>query len=76
LISGDCTTSCNASGQYLDQFEEIVRYSLPKGQSLAALFAESIQGVGGTVQFPKGFLTKAFDRTRELGGVCVSDEVG
>ena len=53
----------------------MVKYSLPKGPSLAAFFAESIQGVGGTVQFPKGYLAKAFDRTRELGGVCVSDEV-
>jgi alanine-glyoxylate transaminase/(R)-3-amino-2-methylpropionate-pyruvate transaminase len=52
-----------------------VKYSLPKGPSLAAFFAESIQGVGGTVQYPNGFLAKAFERTRELGGLCVSDEV-
>ena len=45
------------------------------GPSLAAFFAESIQGVGGSVQFPKGFIKSAFDRTRELGGVCISDEV-
>ena len=74
-MPGDCTTECKASGQYMGQFEEVVKYSLPKGPSLAAFFAESIQGVGGTVQFPKGFLAKAFERTRELGGLCVSDEV-
>ena len=45
------------------------------GPSLAAFFAESIQGVGGSVQFPKGYLKAAFDRTKELGGVCISDEV-
>lgn len=61
--------------QYLEQLEEVVRYSLPKGKSVAAIFAESIQGVGGSVQFPKGYLARAFDRVRELGGVCVSDEV-
>ena len=27
------------------------------------------------MQFPKGFVKAAFDRTRELGGVCISDEV-
>ena len=60
---------------YLDQLEEIVRYSLPKGKSLAGFFAESIQGVGGSVQYPRGFLKRAFSRVRELGGVCISDEV-
>ena len=61
--------------QYLDQFEELVRYSLPKGKSVAGFFAESIQGVGGSVQYPRGYLKRAFQRVRELGGVCISDEV-
>ena len=39
--------------KYLDQIEEIVRYSMPKGKSVAGFFAESIQGVGGSVQFPR-----------------------
>ena len=43
FFSGDCTTGCDATGKYLDQFEEVVKYSLPKGPSLAAFFAESIQ---------------------------------
>jgi len=61
--------------KYLDQLEEIVRYSLPKGKSVAGFFAESIQGVGGSVQYPRGFIKRAFERIRELGGVCISDEV-
>jgi len=69
---GECA---NAVEKYMDQFEEVVRYSLPKGKSVAAFFAESIQGVGGSVQYPKGYLKRAFARTRELGGVCISDEV-
>merc|ERR1712055_342396 len=60
---------------YLNQLEEVVRYSLPKGNSLAGFFAESIQGVGGTVQYPRGYLKRAFERVREQGGVCISDEV-
>jgi len=63
------------SDLYLEQMEEVVRYSLPKGNSVAGFFAESIQGVGGAVQYPKGYLKKAFARVRELGGVCISDEV-
>jgi len=69
---GDCATAVD---NYMEQFEEVVRYSLPKGKSVAGFFAESIQGVGGSVQYPKGYLKKAFARTRELGGVCISDEV-
>ena len=34
-----------------------------------------LQGVGGSVQYPRGFLRKAFERVREKGGVCISDEV-
>merc|ERR1740137_339726 len=60
---------------YLNQLEEIVKYSLPKGKSVGGFFAESIQGVGGSVQYPRGYLKRAFERVRELGGVCISDEV-
>eukprot|EP00088_Acartia_fossae_P003947 TRINITY_DN11696_c0_g1_i1.p1 TRINITY_DN11696_c0_g1~~TRINITY_DN11696_c0_g1_i1.p1 ORF type:complete len:499 (+),score=87.62 TRINITY_DN11696_c0_g1_i1:38-1534(+) len=69
---GECASAVD---NYMEQFEEVVRYSLPKGKSVAAFFAESIQGVGGSVQYPKGYLKRAFARTRELGGVCISDEV-
>ena len=27
------------------------------------------------MQYPKGYLKRAFKRVRELGGVCISDEV-
>ena len=60
---------------YLNQLEEVVRYSLPKGNSVAGFFAESIQGGGGTVQYPRGYIKRAFERVRQLGGVCISDEV-
>ena len=33
------------------------------------------QGVGGTVQYPRGYLKRAFEIVREKGGVCISDEV-
>jgi len=69
---GECQ---EAVTQYINQLEEVVRYSLPKGKSVAGFFAESIQGVGGSVQYPKGYLKAAFERVRQLGGVCISDEV-
>ena len=37
---GECASAVD---NYMEQFEEVVRYSLPKGKSVAAFFAESIQ---------------------------------
>src|SRR5438874_901261 len=42
---------------------------------IAAFFAESIQGVGGCVVFPDGYLKHAYEHVRGAGGVCVADEV-
>ncbi|XP_042232693.1 alanine--glyoxylate aminotransferase 2, mitochondrial-like isoform X2 [Homarus americanus] len=65
---------CSSAEKYVRQLEEICMYSIPK-KKLAGFFAESIQGVGGTVQFPLGYLKKAFELVRSNGGVCISDEV-
>jgi alanine-glyoxylate transaminase/(R)-3-amino-2-methylpropionate-pyruvate transaminase len=42
---------------------------------IAAYFAESIQGVGGAVVFPDGYLKTAYAHARAAGGLCVADEV-
>ena len=40
----DCAAgTCQASGAYLNQFDEVFKYSLPKDGKIAAFFAESIQ---------------------------------
>ncbi|XP_054288815.1 alanine--glyoxylate aminotransferase 2, mitochondrial isoform X2 [Macrosteles quadrilineatus] len=65
---------CQAGDNYYSELEQVFRYSLPRGK-VAGFFAESIQGVGGVVQYPKGFLKKAFELVRSNGGVCISDEV-
>lgn len=65
---------CSSADKYLEQLKEVLMYSTPKGK-IAAFFAESIQGVGGTVQFPLGYLKKAFELVRASGGICISDEV-
>ncbi|XP_067644622.1 alanine--glyoxylate aminotransferase 2, mitochondrial isoform X2 [Eurosta solidaginis] len=72
----DCTpeTGCVAGLRYYDQLEEVFKYSLPRGH-VAAMFAESIQGVGGTVQYPKGYIKKAAELVRANGGLFIADEV-
>ncbi|HET6550256.1 MAG TPA: aminotransferase class III-fold pyridoxal phosphate-dependent enzyme, partial [Solirubrobacter sp.] len=43
--------------------------------SPAAFFAEPIQGCGGQIVYPDGYLRDAFAAVRDAGGVCVADEV-
>ncbi|XP_039606449.1 alanine--glyoxylate aminotransferase 2, mitochondrial isoform X1 [Polypterus senegalus] len=78
LIQADrkcsCTSgSCHAKDMYLEQLKDTLDTSMSK--SVAGFFAEPIQGVGGVVQYPKGYLKEAFKMIRERGGVCIADEV-
>ena len=41
----------------------------------AAFFVESLQGCGGQIVYPDGYLAPAFAHVRAAGGVCVADEV-
>lgn len=73
--SCDCPEgSCQATDLYVEQLEDVLRHSLPKDKC-GAFIAEAIQGVGGAVQLPKGYLKKAYELVRARGGVCISDEV-
>jgi alanine-glyoxylate transaminase / (R)-3-amino-2-methylpropionate-pyruvate transaminase len=42
---------------------------------IAAFIAESIQGVGGCVVFPEGYLKQVYEYVRGAGGLCIADEV-
>ncbi len=42
---------------------------------IAAFIAEPIQGVGGTVEMPPGYLQAVYKHVREAGGLCIADEV-
>lgn len=39
------------------------------------MFVESIQGVGGSVQFPRNYIKRAAALVRQNGGLFISDEV-
>lgn len=73
----DCDCSydkCKATDDYIEDIKDMFKYSLPKGKC-AGMFAESIQGVGGTVQFTKGYIKEAAKIVRENNGLFISDEV-
>ncbi|XP_077504942.1 alanine--glyoxylate aminotransferase 2, mitochondrial-like [Amblyomma americanum] len=69
-----CGTECEAASRYADQLSEVLQQSVSK-KKVAAFFAESIQGVGGSVQYPKGYLKKAHKLIKDKGGLFVADEV-
>jgi alanine-glyoxylate transaminase / (R)-3-amino-2-methylpropionate-pyruvate transaminase len=63
----------DAGRKYADDVKSLIDYATPG--KIAAFIAESIQGVGGFVVFPDGYLKHAYEYARAAGGVCIADEV-
>jgi alanine-glyoxylate transaminase/(R)-3-amino-2-methylpropionate-pyruvate transaminase len=63
----------DAGKKYADDVKSLIDYATPG--KVAAFIAESIQGVGGFVEFPQGYLKHAYEHVRAAGGVCIADEV-
>jgi alanine-glyoxylate transaminase/(R)-3-amino-2-methylpropionate-pyruvate transaminase len=63
----------DAGKKYADDVKNLIEYATPG--KVAAFIAESIQGVGGFVEFPEGYLRKVYEHVRAAGGVCIADEV-
>lgn len=62
-----------AGQKYASEINDLIVHATPG--RVAGFFAESIQGLGGTVVFPDGFLQKTYKIIRDAGGVCIADEV-
>ena len=63
----------DAGGKYADDVKQLIDYATPG--RVAGFIAESIQGVGGFVEFPAGYLKQTYEHVRAAGGVCIADEV-
>jgi alanine-glyoxylate transaminase/(R)-3-amino-2-methylpropionate-pyruvate transaminase len=63
----------DAGRKYAQDVQELIDFATP-GQ-VAGFIAESIQGVGGVVVFPDGYLKHTYEHVRAAGGVCIADEV-
>ncbi len=63
----------DAGHKYAEDVRDLIGHATPG--RIAGFFAESIQGVGGTVVFPDGYLQETYEIVREAGGVCIADEV-
>ena len=62
-----------AGAKYAAEIKNLIEYAT--AGRVAGFFAESIQGVGGAVVYPEGFLKGAYEVVRAAGGVCIADEV-
>ncbi len=62
-----------AGRKYADDVKSLIDYASPG--KVAAFIAESVQGVGGFVVFPDGYLKNVYEHVRGAGGVCIADEV-
>ena len=62
-----------AGRKYADDVKSLIQFGT--SGRIAGFIAESIQGVGGTVVFPEGYLRDAYGHVRAAGGVCIADEV-
>jgi alanine-glyoxylate transaminase/(R)-3-amino-2-methylpropionate-pyruvate transaminase len=62
-----------AGSKYAADIENLMQFATPG--RVAGFVAESIQGVGGTVVYPDGFLENAYNHIRRAGGVCIADEI-
>ena len=62
-----------AGAKYAADVRDLIEFGT--SGRIAAFIAESIQGVGGTVVLPDGYLKKAYEHTRAAGGLCIADEV-
>lgn len=58
---------------YLDEIDRTIQYATPG--RLAGLLVEPIQGYGGIVELPPGYLKAAAHKVRHAGGVLIVDEV-
>ena len=59
--------------EYVEEISRTIFASTP-GQ-IAGFIVEPVQGFGGVIPMPEGYISKAFDRVRAAGGLCIVDEI-
>lgn len=63
----------NLADQYANEVKNLIQYAT--SGKIAGFIAESIQGVGGTVVYPEGYLQKVSQYVHEADGLFIADEV-
>ncbi|WP_158967452.1 aspartate aminotransferase family protein [Chachezhania sediminis] len=58
---------------YLDELDRVIRHTT--SGRLAGMIIEPVQGYGGIVPMPEGYMRGAFEHVRAHGGLAIVDEV-
>jgi alanine-glyoxylate transaminase / (R)-3-amino-2-methylpropionate-pyruvate transaminase len=58
---------------YLDEIDRAIASSTTG--SVGGIFVESVQGYGGIIEMPPGYMSGAAERVRAAGGLYIADEV-
>ena len=58
---------------YLDEIDRTIA-TATTGR-IAGMFVESVQGYGGIIEMPEGYMSGAAERVRAAGGLFIADEV-
>ena len=58
---------------YLDEIERALTYET--SGRVAGIIVESVQGYGGIIEMPAGYMAGAAERVRAAGGLYIADEV-
>ncbi|MEM7292248.1 MAG: aminotransferase class III-fold pyridoxal phosphate-dependent enzyme [Pseudomonadota bacterium] len=61
--------------EYCQSVQDRIDESMQHGEGPAAMIVESISGCGGQIVYPSDYLQHAFNAVRNVGGVCIADEV-
>lgn len=67
-------TPGGAGPRYADDVADLIK-TCSSGGRVAGFIAETVQGVGGAVALPPGYLEAAYAHVRGAGGLCIADEV-
>ena len=63
----------DAADRYANDIQNLIQHATCG--KIAGFIAESIQGVGGTIVYPDGYLKKVCDYVHEADGLFIADEV-
>ncbi|MEX0282930.1 MAG: aspartate aminotransferase family protein, partial [Arenibacterium sp.] len=58
---------------YLEEIDRTI--ATATSGKVAGIFVESVQGYGGIIEMPPGYMSGAADRARAAGGLYIADEV-
>lgn len=65
----------DAVEKYALEVKGAIQQAKSEGFEIAAFLCESMQGCAGQLPLPSGYLKKAYAYAREVGAVCIADEV-